>query len=133
MAEQVEMKAKVVQSEIQAVTARHKKALEDRECELLWKVRGAQLPQSAPSGLVCTGSEAQALSLERVGNFPESLRRGVPGMQGVTHVAKQQEILSEGPREPGRARKGRGSGFLLCTLKRRPASGGQSELLLAEG
>lgn len=38
MAEQVEMKAKVVQSEVKAVTARHKKALEERECELLWKV-----------------------------------------------------------------------------------------------
>lgn len=40
VAEQVEMKAKVVQSEVKAVTARHKKALEERECELLWKVRG---------------------------------------------------------------------------------------------
>ncbi|CAH2282911.1 E3 ubiquitin- ligase TRIM71 [Pelobates cultripes] len=38
LAEQVEMKAKVVQSEIKAVTARHKKALEERECKLLWKV-----------------------------------------------------------------------------------------------
>ncbi|XP_049995605.1 E3 ubiquitin-protein ligase TRIM71 [Alexandromys fortis] len=38
VAEQVEMKAKVVQAEVKAVTARHKKALEERECELLWKV-----------------------------------------------------------------------------------------------
>ncbi|KAM9601548.1 E3 ubiquitin-protein ligase TRIM71 [Trichechus inunguis] len=38
VAEQVEIKAKVVQSEVKAVTARHKKALEERECELLWKV-----------------------------------------------------------------------------------------------
>ncbi|XP_072009654.1 E3 ubiquitin-protein ligase TRIM71 isoform X1 [Engystomops pustulosus] len=38
LAEQVEMKAKVTQSEIKAVTSRHKKALEERECELLWKV-----------------------------------------------------------------------------------------------
>uniref|UniRef100_A0A8C5QPS1 E3 ubiquitin-protein ligase TRIM71 n=1 Tax=Leptobrachium leishanense TaxID=445787 RepID=A0A8C5QPS1_9ANUR len=38
LAEQVEMKAKVVQSEIKAVTARHRKALEERECKLLWKV-----------------------------------------------------------------------------------------------
>lgn len=38
MAEQVEMKAKVVQSEVKVVTTRHKKALEERECELLWKV-----------------------------------------------------------------------------------------------
>lgn len=30
VAEQVEMKAKVVQSEVKAVTARHKKALEER-------------------------------------------------------------------------------------------------------
>ncbi|XP_019353654.2 E3 ubiquitin-protein ligase TRIM71 [Alligator mississippiensis] len=38
VAEQVEMKAKMVQSEVKAVTTRHKKALEERECELLWKV-----------------------------------------------------------------------------------------------
>lgn len=38
VAEQVEMKAKVVQSEVKVVTTRHKKALEERECELLWKV-----------------------------------------------------------------------------------------------
>ncbi|XP_075778078.1 E3 ubiquitin-protein ligase TRIM71 [Pelodiscus sinensis] len=38
VAEQVEMKAKVVQSEVKAMTSRHKKALEERECELLWKV-----------------------------------------------------------------------------------------------
>ncbi|XP_066440957.1 E3 ubiquitin-protein ligase TRIM71 [Eleutherodactylus coqui] len=38
VAEQVEMKAKVAQTEIKAVTFRYKKALEERECELLWKV-----------------------------------------------------------------------------------------------
>ncbi|XP_077125094.1 E3 ubiquitin-protein ligase TRIM71 [Ranitomeya variabilis] len=38
LAEKVEMKAKVAQSEIKAVTSRHKKALEERECELVWKV-----------------------------------------------------------------------------------------------
>ncbi|TRY90612.1 hypothetical protein DNTS_003681 [Danionella cerebrum] len=32
------MKAKVVQSEVKTITLRHKKALEERECELLWKV-----------------------------------------------------------------------------------------------
>lgn len=57
VAEQVEMKAKVVQSEVKAVTARYKAALEDRECELLWKVMGSQLPQSAPSGVACTEPE----------------------------------------------------------------------------
>lgn len=40
MAEQVEMKAKVVQTEVKALVLRHKKALEERECELLWKVSG---------------------------------------------------------------------------------------------
>lgn len=39
MAEQVEIKAKVVQTEVKALVLRHKKALEERECELLWKVR----------------------------------------------------------------------------------------------
>lgn len=49
VAEQVEMKAKVVQSEVKAVTARHKKALEERECELLWKVVLAPSPVLPPS------------------------------------------------------------------------------------
>lgn len=38
MAEQVEIKAKVVQTEVKALVLRHKKALEERECELIWKV-----------------------------------------------------------------------------------------------
>ncbi|KAG7276086.1 hypothetical protein CRUP_035162 [Coryphaenoides rupestris] len=38
MAEQVEIKAKVVQTEVKAIILRHRKALEERECELLWKV-----------------------------------------------------------------------------------------------
>ncbi|XP_072269546.1 E3 ubiquitin-protein ligase TRIM71 isoform X2 [Pyxicephalus adspersus] len=38
LAEQVEMKAKVAQSEIKAVTSRHRQALEEREHELIWKV-----------------------------------------------------------------------------------------------
>ncbi|XP_017555898.1 E3 ubiquitin-protein ligase TRIM71 [Pygocentrus nattereri] len=38
IAEQVELKAKVVQSEVKTTTLRHKKALEERECELLWKL-----------------------------------------------------------------------------------------------
>lgn len=38
MAEQVEIKAKVVKSEVKALVLKHKKALEERECELLWKV-----------------------------------------------------------------------------------------------
>lgn len=41
MAEQVEIKAKVVQTEVKALVLRHKKALEERECELLWKVSSA--------------------------------------------------------------------------------------------
>ncbi|XP_051925877.1 E3 ubiquitin-protein ligase TRIM71 [Hippocampus zosterae] len=38
IAEQVEIKAKVVQTEVKALVLRHKKALEERECELLWKL-----------------------------------------------------------------------------------------------
>ncbi|XP_043563255.1 E3 ubiquitin-protein ligase TRIM71 [Chiloscyllium plagiosum] len=38
MVEQVEMKAQVIRSEVKAVTSRHKKALEERECDLLRKV-----------------------------------------------------------------------------------------------
>lgn len=51
MAEQVEMKAKVVQSEVKAVTARHKKALEERECELLWKVTEHSPTHAVPARL----------------------------------------------------------------------------------
>lgn len=40
IAEQVEIKAKVVQTEVKAVALRYRKALEERECELLWKVSG---------------------------------------------------------------------------------------------
>lgn len=45
MAEQVEIKAKVVQTEVKALVLRHKKALEERECELLWKVRHKNGPR----------------------------------------------------------------------------------------
>ncbi|CAL8372394.1 unnamed protein product [Boreogadus saida] len=38
MAEQVEIKAKVVHTEVKAIVLRHRKALEERESELLWKV-----------------------------------------------------------------------------------------------
>lgn len=51
VAEQVEMKAKVVQSEVKAVTARHKKALEERECELLWKVTEHSPTHAVPARL----------------------------------------------------------------------------------
>ncbi|XP_051520735.1 LOW QUALITY PROTEIN: E3 ubiquitin-protein ligase TRIM71-like [Myxocyprinus asiaticus] len=37
-AEQVEMKAKMIQTEVKAIILCHKKAIEERECELLWKV-----------------------------------------------------------------------------------------------
>ncbi|XP_031649154.1 E3 ubiquitin-protein ligase TRIM71 [Oncorhynchus kisutch] len=36
--EQVEIKAKVVQTEVKNIMIRHKKALEERECQLLWRV-----------------------------------------------------------------------------------------------
>ncbi|XP_072572817.1 E3 ubiquitin-protein ligase TRIM71-like isoform X2 [Paramormyrops kingsleyae] len=38
IAEQLDIKAKVVQAEVKTITLQHKKALEERECELLWKV-----------------------------------------------------------------------------------------------
>lgn len=43
IAEQVELKAKVVQTEVKTIALHHKKALEERECELLWKVSGQPL------------------------------------------------------------------------------------------
>lgn len=55
MAEQVEIKAKVVQTEVKALVLRHKKALEERECELLWKVSGAidKVPQASVAVGLC--------------------------------------------------------------------------------
>ncbi|KAM6968354.1 E3 ubiquitin-protein ligase TRIM71-like [Aplochiton taeniatus] len=38
VAEQVELKAKVVQSEVRAMTLQHRQAMEERERQLLWKV-----------------------------------------------------------------------------------------------
>ncbi|XP_018618632.1 E3 ubiquitin-protein ligase TRIM71-like [Scleropages formosus] len=38
IASQVELKAKVIQAEVKAVTLQHKKAVDERERELLWKV-----------------------------------------------------------------------------------------------
>lgn len=38
VAEQVELRVKVVQSEVKAMTLRHKQAMEEREHQLLWKV-----------------------------------------------------------------------------------------------
>lgn len=60
VAEQVEMKAKVVQSEVKAVTARHKKALEERECELLWKVTwGGCCTPTPPLGSSVAGTASE--------------------------------------------------------------------------
>uniref|UniRef100_A0A4W5MT73 E3 ubiquitin-protein ligase TRIM71 n=1 Tax=Hucho hucho TaxID=62062 RepID=A0A4W5MT73_9TELE len=47
IAEQVDIKAKVVQTEVKNMVLRHLKALEDRESQLLWKV------SFSPSVLVC--------------------------------------------------------------------------------
>lgn len=53
IAEQVEIKAKVVQTEVKALVLRHKKALEERECELLWKVSGGLGKDSASAVGLC--------------------------------------------------------------------------------
>lgn len=62
VAEQVEMKAKVVQSEVKAVTARHKKALEERECELLWKVMRGACPLRSGSSCLANISSVNRMS-----------------------------------------------------------------------
>ncbi|XP_073078955.1 E3 ubiquitin-protein ligase TRIM71 [Manis javanica] len=77
VAEQVEMKAKVVQSEVKAVTARHKKALEERECELLWKVEKIRQVK------------AKSLYLQ-----VEKLRQNLNKLEST--VSAVQQVLEEG-------------------------------------
>ncbi|EDL09306.1 mCG117986, isoform CRA_c, partial [Mus musculus] len=77
VAEQVEMKAKVVQSEVKAVTARHKKALEDRECELLWKVEKIRQVK------------AKSLFLQ-----VEKLRQSLSKLEST--ISAVQQVLEEG-------------------------------------
>lgn len=90
VAEQVEMKAKVVQSEVKAVTARHKKALEERECELLWKVMGRVHPPTPPPVLASSASQhlfcephvrswAPALNLDDLVVVQSSIGRKIQG------------------------------------------------------
>ncbi|KAB1264153.1 E3 ubiquitin-protein ligase TRIM71 [Camelus dromedarius] len=77
VAEQVEMKAKVVQSEVKAVTARHKKALEERECELLWKVEKIRQVK------------AKSLYLQ-----VEKLRQNLSKLEST--ISAVQQVLEEG-------------------------------------
>lgn len=106
VAEQVEMKAKVVQSEVKAVTARHKKALEERECELLWKVMDRAWPPpvwAAPAGQHFFREPhvrpwTPALNLEYLVVFQWSLAekfRDPWNLMGALGAVKQQEAFSE--------------------------------------
>lgn len=79
MAEQVEIKAKVVQTEVKALVLRHKKALEERECELLWKVSGEIFGE----GGCCSRDHKQlaALREKRHKKAPEGKRCNVDCQQ----------------------------------------------------
>nr|XP_032646045.1 E3 ubiquitin-protein ligase TRIM71-like [Chelonoidis abingdonii] len=77
MAEQVEMKTKVLQSEIRAMTYRHKKALENWECELLWKVEKINQVQ------------AKSVHLQ-----VEKLRQNLNNLDNT--VSAVQQVLEEG-------------------------------------
>ncbi|KAL0593390.1 hypothetical protein AAY473_037636 [Plecturocebus cupreus] len=110
VAEQVEMKAKVVQSEVKAVTARHKKALEERECELLWKVTNGEppTPRLCPLGLHedsnCR-SRSQALSLEHL-NEREKERGGDFRKREKRRKKQQKKEKRKRKRRDFRKRKG---------------------------
>ncbi|XP_023683315.1 E3 ubiquitin-protein ligase TRIM71 isoform X1 [Paramormyrops kingsleyae] len=77
IAEQVEIKAKVVQTEVKAVALRYRKALEERECELLWKVEKIRQVK------------AKSLYLQ-----VEKLHQNLSKLDGT--IAAVQQVLDEG-------------------------------------
>ncbi|XP_067417936.1 E3 ubiquitin-protein ligase TRIM71 [Emydura macquarii macquarii] len=83
VAEQVEMKAKVVQSEVKAMTSRHKKALEERECELLWKVE--KIRQVKAKSLY--------LQVEKLRQNLNKLDNTISAVQQVLEEGRSMDIL----------------------------------------
>uniref|UniRef100_A0A8D0GAH3 E3 ubiquitin-protein ligase TRIM71 n=1 Tax=Sphenodon punctatus TaxID=8508 RepID=A0A8D0GAH3_SPHPU len=83
VAEQVEIKAKVVQSEVKAVTSRHKKALEERECELLWKVE--KIRQVKAKSLY--------LQVEKLRQNLNKLDNTISAVQQVLEEGRNMDIL----------------------------------------
>ncbi|XP_069504920.1 E3 ubiquitin-protein ligase TRIM71 [Ambystoma mexicanum] len=83
VADQVEMKAKVVQSEVKAVTCRHKKALEERECELLWKVE--KIRQVKAKSLY--------LQVEKLRQNLNKLDNTISAVQQVLEEGRSMDIL----------------------------------------
>ncbi|KAH0627298.1 hypothetical protein JD844_002833 [Phrynosoma platyrhinos] len=83
VAEQVEMKAKMVQSEVKAVTSRHKKALEERECELLWKVE--KIRQVKAKSLY--------LQVEKLRQNLNKLDNTISAVQQVLEEGRSMDIL----------------------------------------
>nr|XP_020655168.1 E3 ubiquitin-protein ligase TRIM71 [Pogona vitticeps] len=83
VAEQVEMKAKMVQSEVKAVTSRHKKALEERECELLWKVE--KIRQVKAKSLY--------LQVEKLRQNLNKLDNTISAVQQVLEEGRNMDIL----------------------------------------
>ncbi|XP_069068083.1 E3 ubiquitin-protein ligase TRIM71 [Pleurodeles waltl] len=83
VADQVEIKAKVVQSEVKAVTSRHKKALEERECELLWKVE--KIRQVKAKSLY--------LQVEKLRQNLSKLDNTISAVQQVLEEGRSMDIL----------------------------------------
>uniref|UniRef100_A0A8C0HDE2 E3 ubiquitin-protein ligase TRIM71 n=1 Tax=Chelonoidis abingdonii TaxID=106734 RepID=A0A8C0HDE2_CHEAB len=83
VAEQVEMKAKVVQSEVKAMTSRHKKVLEERECELLWKVE--KIRQVKAKSLY--------LQVEKLRQNLNKLDNTISAVQQVLEEGRSMDIL----------------------------------------
>lgn len=81
MAEQVEIKAKVVQTEVKAIILRHRKALEERECELLWKVSSSHFSSHG-----CGGGGGGDCGVGTTQQQPPH-----PGMVGVTQLHLNEE------------------------------------------
>ncbi|XP_036393732.1 E3 ubiquitin-protein ligase TRIM71 [Megalops cyprinoides] len=83
IAEQVEIKAKVVQTEVKTITLRHKKALEERECELLWKVEKIRQVKA----------KALYLQVEKLHQSLSKLDSTIAAVQQALEEGRSMEIL----------------------------------------
>ncbi|KAG9345046.1 hypothetical protein JZ751_009587 [Albula glossodonta] len=83
IAEQVEIKAKVVQTEVKTITLRHKKALEERECELLWKVEKIRQVKA----------KALYLQVEKLHQNLTKLDNTIAAVQQALEEGRSMEIL----------------------------------------
>ncbi|XP_006001234.1 E3 ubiquitin-protein ligase TRIM71-like [Latimeria chalumnae] len=91
MAEQVELKAQVIQNEVKTLMSRHRKALEERECELLSKVEKIRQAKTKTLHLQV---EALQESLTKLENTIDCIQKAIlDGGDVEILLAKKQMFL----------------------------------------